>query len=177
MAASAMESSGFAREGERVGGRARAGKQRGSRASSPSSRLACNVVRASRACGVHAAATLWPRSMWRTPCCLSTHPHAPCLPLAHPLSRSRCSPLPTPPALPPLLAFDAAPLADPSRPSPRLPPLHLPDLSLYPFDPLVRTHFGFRRRGLHRSAPRIWFTWSWHFTAPHTISSSGLALR
>ena len=40
LAASAMESSGFVREGERVGGRARAGEWRGSRASSTSSRLA-----------------------------------------------------------------------------------------------------------------------------------------
>ena len=62
LAASAMESSGFVREGERVGGRARAGEWRGSRASSTSSRLACNTIRASQVHGVHAAATLWPRS-------------------------------------------------------------------------------------------------------------------
>lgn len=62
LAASAMASSGFVREGERVGGRARAGERRGSRASSTSSWLACSVVRASRECVIHAVATLWPRS-------------------------------------------------------------------------------------------------------------------
>ena len=58
LAASAMASSGFARESERVRGRARAGERRGSRASSTSRRPARSAVRASRARGIHAVATL-----------------------------------------------------------------------------------------------------------------------
>ena len=59
---STMACSGFVRESKRVGGRARAGERRDNTASSSSCQPACIAVRASRAHGVHAAATLWLRS-------------------------------------------------------------------------------------------------------------------
>ena len=100
----------------------------------------------------------WPKLAgvkWRTPCSLSARPHALCLPLACSLSQSRCSPLPTPLALPPLLTFNAAPLANPSWASPRLPPLHLLDLSLYLHEPLER-HILISATGDFTRACRAW---------------------
>jgi len=61
-AAAAVASVLWASGGSEGGGRARVGKLRGSRASSTSSRPARGAVRASRACGGHAAATFWSRS-------------------------------------------------------------------------------------------------------------------
>ena len=62
LAASVMASSDFARESKRVGGRARAGERRDNTASSSSCQPAHSTVRASQGHGIHAAATLWPRS-------------------------------------------------------------------------------------------------------------------